>query len=45
MKFIFYFVIDSMESIDVYRESRRQKWLIFYAQICTFKAACTIKME
>lgn len=26
---------DNMESIDVCRESKRQKWLIFYAQICS----------
>lgn len=29
-------MIDSMESIDVYRKARRQKWLIFYAQICAY---------
>lgn len=37
---------DNMENIDVCRESKRQKWRIFYAQICTLiKAAYTIKME
>lgn len=41
----FFSFCDNMENIDVCRESKRQKWRIFYAQTCTLiKAAYTIKM-